>query len=276
MCSFTIISDLTPREEEILYSEFPPTDYEYVKIADIIDDNWQSFFVNRRCVGIAKSNDTLSLLEAHDIAMLGYESTSEERLSCAYIVTDLSAIEKADLETVYCRFHDIPLKILETDRCIIREHSVDDYDAICDIYSDKSMTEFMEPLFEPEEEKEYQKQYIKRIYNFFGYGLWLIVSKSDGRVIGRAGVESRESCEDYTQVELSYQVAVPFQRRGIATEVVGAIIDYTFNSLGKESIIARVDEENVASVKLMKKLGFHRREGTDKYILVKEKQGGQR
>ena len=73
MCNFTIISDLTPDEEELLYSEFPPNDYEYVKVADIINDNWQPFFNNRRCVGIAKSNDTIALLEAHDIGVLGYE-----------------------------------------------------------------------------------------------------------------------------------------------------------------------------------------------------------
>jgi len=266
MCNFTIISDLTPDEEELLYSEFPPNDYEYVKVADIINDNWQPFFNNRRCVGIAKSNDTIALLEAHDIGVLGYESTTLEPLTCAYIVTDLKAIEKVDLETVDCRFHNRPLTILETNRCIIREHSLDDFDAICDIYSHESMTEFMEPLFDPDEEREYQKQYIERIYKFFGYGLWLIVNKADGKVIGRAGVETKESCKDYSQVELSYQVSVPYQNQGIATEVCLAIIDYTFNTLGKSSIIARVDKENIPSIKLIKKLGF-RHQKDDKYIL---------
>ena len=266
MCSFTIISDLTPEEEKLLYSELPPNDYEYVKVADIIDDNWQPFFNNRRCVGIAKSNDVVAMLEAHDIGVLGYESTSDKCLSCAYIVTDLTAITKEDLETVDCRFHNIPLTILETSRCIIREHSLDDYDAICDIYRDESMTEFMEPLFAPDVEREYQKQYIERIYKFFGYGLWLIVNKDSGKVIGRAGVETKEGCKDYNQVELSYQIAVPYQNQGYATEVCLAIIDYTFDILGKSSIIARVDKENIPSVKLIRRLGFRpHREG--EYIL---------
>lgn len=266
MCSLTIISDLTPDEEKLLYSELPPNDYEYVKIADIIDNNWQSFFDNRRCVGIAKSNETIAKLEAHDIGVLGYESTTDNCLTCAYIVTDLTAVEKADLETVDCRFHNMPLTILETDRCIIREHSLEDYDAICDIYRHESMTEFMEPLFEPDEEREYQKQYIERIYKFFGYGLWLVVNKADGKVIGRAGVETKESCKDSGQVELSYQIAVPFQNQGYATEVCSSIIDYTFDILGKKSIIARVDKENIPSVRLITKLGFRHIEG-DEYIL---------
>ena len=266
MCKWTIISDLTLDEEEQLYEELPPHDYGYVKVADITDDDWQSFFDNGRCVGIVKSNDAIAVLEAHDIGVLGYESTSDNPLTCAYIVTDLSAVDKTDLETVDCRFHNIPLTILETDRCIIREHSLDDYDDICDIYSDKSMTEFMEPLFEPDQEREYQREYIERIYKFFGYGLWVIVNKSNGKVIGRAGVEAKDSCEDYNQVELSYQVAVDYQRQGIATEVCTAIINYTFNTLRKSSIIARIDEDNRPSIKLIKRLGFHHLKD-DVYVL---------
>lgn len=266
MCKWTIINDLTSDEEEILYNEFPPEDYEYVKVAEIINDNWQPFFNNRRCVGIAKSNDTIALLEAHDIGVLGYESTTLEPLTCAYIVTDLKAIEKVDLETVDCRFHNRPLVVLETSRCIVREHSLDDFDAICDLYSDSSMTEFMEPLFEPEEEREYQRQYIERIYKFFGYGLWLIVNKADGKVIGRAGVESKESCNDLSQVELSYQIAVPYQNKGFATEVCKAIVDYAFKDLGKTSIIAKADKNNLPSVKLLENLGFCN-QGNSQYIL---------
>ncbi|MCR4610760.1 MAG: GNAT family N-acetyltransferase [Lachnospiraceae bacterium] len=256
MSNYVIINDLSNDEQSQLYNEFPPDKYRYVKVADMVKASWQPFFDADKTIGIAKSDESISILEAHDIAVLGYESTEDEILSSAYVVGDLGVVEKRDLDIVYSRFHKTPLIILETKRCIIREHTVDDYDAIRDIYDDEDMTEYIEPLFEPEEEKVYLNNYIEYIYKLFGYGLWLIVDKASNEVIGRAGVETREICKDKSQVELSYQVKKEYQGKGIATEVCRQIIDYTFNILKKDSIIARVDKGNLASVRLMDKLGF--------------------
>ena len=255
MSDFVIINDLSLEEEGKLYKEFPPDINEYVKVADMVNANWRPFLNEKTYIGIAKSNDTISLLEAHDIGVLGFESTPGDYLSSAYVVQDLCRVERRDLEVVDARFHNIPLTILETKRCIIREHSIEDFQAILDIYQDKSMTDYIEPLFDYDEEKEYEKEYIECIYKFYGYGLWLIIDKSTNEVIGRAGVESKDSC-DTNQVELSYQVKKEYQNKGIATEVCAAIVEYTFDRLEKESIIANVNEKNTPSIKIMDKLGF--------------------
>ncbi len=268
MCNFVIVNDLSLEEEKLLHKEFPPYMYEYVKVADMVDTNWQPFLNEKTYIGIAKSNDSISLLEAHNIGVLGYESTPREYLSSAYVVQDLERVEKRDLEVVDSRFHNIPLTILETKRCIIREHSIEDYQAILDIYQDESMTKYIEPLFETEEEREYQRQYIEVVYKLYGYGLWLIIDKETNSVIGRAGVESKENCKDITQVELSYQVKKEYQNRGIATEVCKAIVNYTFEKLEKKSIIANVNEKNIPSIRIMEKLGFESF-GDGKYILRK-------
>ena len=254
MSKFAIVNDLDREEESRLYEEFPVDEYIYLKVADLINMSWQPFF-DDRLIGIVKSNDSIALLEAHGIATLGYEST-DELLTSFYVTEDLSVVELRDLEIVYSRFHNIPLEILQTDRCKLREHTLEDYSAIVKIYDDESMTKYIQPLFEPKEEKEYLKNYIDTIYKLFGYGLWLIIDKASGEVIGRAGVETRESCIEDKQVELSYQVKKAFQNKGIATEVCLSIIDYTFNTIGKDSVIARVDEDNEASIKVINKLGF--------------------
>ena len=268
MSDFVIINDLSLEEEGKLYKEFPPDINEYVKVADMVNANWQPFLNEKTYIGIAKSNDSISLLEAHDIGALGFESTPGDYLSSAYVVQDLCRVERRDLEVVDARFHNIPLTILETKRCIIREHSIEDFQAILDIYQDKSMTDYIEPLYDGEEEREYQKKYIDVVYKFYGYGLWLIVDKETGEVIGRAGVESKENCEDINQVELSYQVKKEYQNKGIATEVCKAIVNYTFEKLEKKSIIANVNEKNIPSIRIMEKLGF-KPLGNEKYILRK-------
>ena len=254
MSEYIIINDLSAKEQSRLYKELSPDKYRYIKVVDI--KTWQPFFDNEKCIGIVKSNESVSMLEAHDIAVLGYESTNDEILTCAYVAEDLSVIERRDLDIVYSRFHKLPLNILETERCRLREHTVNDYEAILDIYQDESMTKYIAPLFEPDEERQYLQQYIDNIYKFFGYGLWLIVDKNTGEVIGRAGVETRENCMDENQVELSYQVKKQFQGQGIATEVCRAIVEYAFDILKKQSIIARVDKDNTASRRVIDKLGF--------------------
>ena len=43
MCNFVIVNDLSLEEEKLLHKEFPPYMYEYVKVADMVDTNWQPF-----------------------------------------------------------------------------------------------------------------------------------------------------------------------------------------------------------------------------------------
>ena len=46
--------------------------------------------------------------------------------------------------------------------------------------------------------------------------------------------------------------------RGIATEAAGAVLDYSFEALGLAKVSARVDPRNVASVRVLEKLGMQR------------------
>lgn len=57
-------------------------------------------------------------------------------------------------------------------------------------------------------------------------------------------------------VEIGYSVLPCFQGHGYATEMVRALIDWAFAQLGVLRIIAETTEENVASMRLLKRLGF--------------------
>ena len=61
------------------------------------------------------------------------------------------------------------------------------------IYADPSITRFMEGLYpDVEQEKEYVREYIEKVYTFFEFGVWTVVEKESGSVIGRAGFSYRE------------------------------------------------------------------------------------
>jgi RimJ/RimL family protein N-acetyltransferase len=77
----------------------------------------------------------------------------------------------------------------------------------------------------------------------------------DGQMIGRVML-------DVDRVNLvatlGYGVARPHWGLGIASEAARAAVDYAFSQLGVEKVAARVDPRNLASVRVLEKLGMQR------------------
>lgn len=158
------------------------------------------------------------------------------------------------VEKVYRRLKGLPWDILETERCLIRETTVDDVDAFYEIYSNPAITEHMEDLYpEVEQEKQYVRDYIEKVYTFFEFGVWTVVEKETGAVIGRAGISYREG---FDEPELGFVIGVPWQRKGYAREVCEAILQYGTEVLCFEVIQALVEPQNEASLSLCDKLGM--------------------
>jgi [ribosomal protein S5]-alanine N-acetyltransferase len=59
-------------------------------------------------------------------------------------------------------------------------------------------------------------------------------------------------------VEIGYSVLPRFQGQGYATEMVRALIDWAFTQPDVARIVAETTEDNVASVRLLRRLGFQR------------------
>lgn len=198
---------------------------------------------------------------------LGIASVGEPQCGTRYAVESLAELDIDYLERVRRRYNHIPWDIGETDRCLIRELSLSDLPALYELYDKPGMTDFVEPLYDYETELEYQKAYIENMYDFYEYGMWLVFSKETGKLIGRAGLEHNE---------MGYMIAPEFQNLGYATEVCRFIVDYARKNTDFEELYCRIDEKNVASVRLAKRLGFVRNGqignerntgGLDRYVL---------
>lgn len=166
-------------------------------------------------------------------------------------------MEEVDLNflcRIYQRHHQLPWTILETERCIVREFSMEYLDALFELYAGEGMTDYMEPLNQHEQEREYQQSYIENMYHFYGYGMWIVCDKETGKLIGRAGIEHREEFGEEPQ--LGYAIGVPYQRQGYATEVCHAVIDYARTELEIRSLCCLIEEKNEKSIGLAQKLGF--------------------
>ena len=190
------------------------------------------------------------------IPVAAYEDEGAQPIHCSQVLIDVDEIEDDDFENIYRRCAGIPWDIAYTNRCFIREFGMDDLDDLFELYSEPHMTDYMEPLFEYDEEKQYEKNYIEYIYKLYGFGMWLIFDRFTGKLIGRAGIEIRETCDRDGQAELGFAIASNRWREGLGYEVCSKIIEIAKTEFELNSLIARCDPKNNASIRLLKKLGF--------------------
>ena len=253
-----------PADESINGS--PTTTKEYTEYADNVvrtsTGNLKIPETVTDCIWIVSSRQQKKIADSLGIASIG-----EPQCGTRYAVESLAELDIGYLERVRRRYNHIPWDIGETERCLIRELSLSDLPALYELYDKPGMTDFVEPLYDYETELEYQKAYIENMYGFYEYGMWLVFSKETGKLIGRAGLEHNE---------MGYMIAPEFQNLGYATEVCRFIVEYARKNTDFEELYCRIDEKNVASVRLAKRLGFVRNGqignerntgGLDRYVL---------
>lgn len=176
------------------------------------------------------------------------------------------------------------MKILETARCYVREITPEDVPDEIDLY-DRSphMTDYISPLMEEERQREYQKLYVEQIYGVYGYGMWAVFDKETDRLIGEAGLEHRidinrekfpydwmfeEGC-----AELGFCFDEALWGQGYCTEVCREILKYGSGVLGLDTVFARAEEDNPASIRVLTKLGFEHYEGRYYVLQIKGRHG---
>lgn len=231
------------------------------------------------------SADAVLLITATDIraeeakelnlAVLGYlnpQLPDQSLWGLTMLVQGFEEVDEAFLEQVYRREHGLPWEIADTKRCVIRELAMTDLGALRRLYDKPGVTMrldeegntvkgFIDPLYPPREEQEYQQAYITNMYGYYGYGMWLVIEKKSGELIGRAGLENREYPEG-TELELGYVIDPEWQHRGMATEVCTAIMEFARQELDFSRLNALTQKENKASIALLGKLGFRYMEDT--------------
>ncbi len=78
--------------------------------------------------------------------------------------------------------------ILETERLLLREMTQADLDALCKILCDEDvMRAAYESVFTREEAQGWLNRHLKR-YREYGFGLWAVVLKETGKMIGQCGL----------------------------------------------------------------------------------------
>lgn len=141
---------------------------------------------------------------------------------------------------------------LQTDRLLIREYKRSDIPSMVRLLGAREVAATTLRIPHPYTEKDAES---------------LLRQIAKGEAIARFGIFLRESGEhcggiglrvdsDHDRAELGYWIGVPYWGRGIATEAAGAVMQYGFETLGLNRIFAECYAENVASLRVLGKLGM--------------------
>jgi RimJ/RimL family protein N-acetyltransferase len=100
------------------------------------------------------------------------------------------------------------------------------------------------------------REYIRKgplaSYDQFGFGLWLVELR-DGVPIGMCGLLKRNVLED---VDIGFAYLPAYRSQGYGHEAARAVLDHARDVLGVPRVVAIVNENNVASARLLEKLGM--------------------
>ena len=165
---------------------------------------------------------------------------------------------------VWQRHMHQPWLIAETERLSIRESVMEDLAYFQKFYGEECGNPDVQPLCEA---KEQLRTYITTRYPLFEYGLWTIVEKATGTVLGRAGIEELpECCEGLSgEPELSYLIGKEYRGNDYAAEACQAILHYAAEELEMDRIYLRTSKDNFPSQKLAEKLGLLKVESITEY-----------
>lgn len=142
---------------------------------------------------------------------------------------------------------------IETDSLILREILPEDRDAIFAIFSDEEVTRYYD-LVTMRKRKE-AEELIDFFYERFeaeNMIRWGITRKDEDVVIGTCGYVLLHRHRG----EIGYDLRCSEWRKGIMTEAIDAIVDFGFRDMELQRVEALVMPENVASARLLRKLGF--------------------
>ena len=143
-----------------------------------------------------------------------------------------------------------PANKIDTAHLQLRQPTVDDFGILRELWRDVKVRQFLGGIISIEEiEKKIVT--IKDHWEQHGFGEFAVNEKNANEIVGLCGLHHSED-----GIEISYMFFPAYWGKGIATEAMLASLNYGFNLLNLESIIAITQEANHASCRLLEKTGM--------------------
>lgn len=144
---------------------------------------------------------------------------------------------------------------INTERLLLRRMTMKDAQDVYDYSRDPEVAQHV--LWSAQKHVSEAKEYIRYMNRRYRDDLpssWGVIDKASGRLVGTIGY--MDHSEDNASVEVGYSLAKWVWGKGLATEALRAVIDYTFESMDVNRIEAQHEIDNPASGRVMQKCGM--------------------
>lgn len=144
------------------------------------------------------------------------------------------------------------IPVLETERLILRPHTVEDASDVFEWTSDERVAEFMN--YSRHESVDTSAEWLKSLETPENEYTWGIVRKSDGKLIGSCSIRRRP---DGVYWGFGYNLRYDCWNKGYATEAAKRMIEFVRKEHNAVKITAEHAVDNPASGRVMEKCGMH-------------------
>lgn len=144
--------------------------------------------------------------------------------------------------------------MFESERLLFRKIVKSDFYHLCSILQDKEVMYAWEHEFTDEEVKNWIDKNLNR-YSNEGYSYFAVIEKYTYRFIGVIG-PLLEKIGVGEQIGIAYILNKRYWGKGFAVEGAKASMEYAFQHLGADKVIAQIRPNNLPSRKVAEKLGM--------------------
>ena len=146
--------------------------------------------------------------------------------------------------------------LITTPRLLLRPLNASDLDPIAALNADAEVMRFFPKQMTREESAAALQRYRDKTEKH-GYSFAAAELRATGEVIGLIGLGYLEMDADFCPcVEVGWRLDRKFWGKGYAPEGARAWLDYAFNELGAEKVVAQTAIQNTPSIRVMEKLGM--------------------
>jgi len=149
---------------------------------------------------------------------------------------------------------DLAIPTIETPRVVLRAFDDDDAKPLFSILSEPGVLRYF-PSSNPPPLDRVEKliENHKRHWLENGFGWWAAADRADDGLIGWCGLGL---LEETVEIEIKYLFRPSRWGRGIATEAASVCLQYAFREAALESIIGLTHVDNIASQRVLEKIGL--------------------
>ena len=147
------------------------------------------------------------------------------------------------------------VKILETERLILRQMRAEDAEFIFELVNEAAFIRNIgdKGVRTLDDARNYILNGPVASYAKFGFGLYMVALRETGEAIGICGLLKRDSLGD---VDIGFAFLERFRKKGFAYEAAAAVMGYGRNALGLKRIVAITSADNDGSMRVLEKIGL--------------------